>query len=273
MAATAAGPLQRPRPRDSQAGLAKVEATSVLFFGTDANDGTWTWHTDTPSSAPSVSYAATSTDDNKAVDLDSESHDVENLYDNFQRSYTDSLDEQLNFDNNDFAPPPWMTMDGNVRDIDGTEIFVAPKSSPAAAAAMPELVSATSSLLANDALVAPGTQTRSRGLPARSSLDEWAHLGDCSTISRRRSKKRKHIGGGAIRRVSVTAKTAALATHVGKSSIHPLMQKLLEIDHPTKEILARTFRYDEVIMLSRLNGLKYNPHGQGSRKKLRKVRL
>ena len=250
MAATAAGSLQRPRPRDSQAGLAKVEAASVLFFGTDANDGTWTWHTDTPSSAPSVSYAATSTGDNKAVDIHSESHDFENLYDNFQRSYTDSLDEQLNFDNNDFAPPPWMTMDGNVRHIDGTEIFVAPKSSPAAAAAMPEPVSATSSLLANDALVAPGTQIRSRGP----------------------SKKRKHIGGGAIRRVSITAKTAALATPVGESSIHPLMQKLLEIDHPTKEILARTFRYDEVIMLSRLNGLKYNPHGQGG-KKLRKVRV
>jgi hypothetical protein len=140
-------------------------------------------------------------------------------------------------------------MDDTVRDIDGTEIFVVPESSPAAAAVMPELVSATSSLLANDAL-ALGMQIHSPG----------------------RSKKRKHIGGGAIRRVSVTAKTAVLATHVGDSSIHPLMQKLLKIDNPTKEILARTFRYDEMIMLSRLNGLKYNPHGQRG-KKLRKVRV
>ena len=83
-------------------------------------------------------------------------------------------------------------MDDTVRDIDGTEIFVVPESSPAAAAVMPELVSATSSLLANDAL-ALGMQIHSPG----------------------RSKKRKHIGGGAIRRVSVTAKTAVLATHVG----------------------------------------------------------
>jgi hypothetical protein len=89
------------------------------------------------------------------------------------------------------------------------------------------------------------------------------------TRSHERSKKRKRIRRGAGRRVSITTEMAALVTHVGESSIHPLMRKLLEIGHPTKGILARAFQFNEVVMLSRLNGLKHEKNGR----KLRKVRV
>jgi hypothetical protein len=246
------GPLQRSRPpRASQTrvGLAEAETDSTLWFGTDPNDGTWTWHTDdgVPSSAQSVLYATTRTDDKNSVNPDSESHD----FDFSQYDHSHNADrywnEQVNFDDGDSAPPPWMTMDGNIRDAHGTEIVITPKSSPAAVVVMPELELATSSLLANGVLAAPGVQTRSH----------------------ERSKKRKRVRRGAARRVSITTEMAALVTHVGESSIHPLMRKLLEIDHPTKGILARAFRFNEVVMLSRLNGLKHEKNGR----KLRKVRV
>jgi hypothetical protein len=194
-------------------------------------------------------YATTRTDDKNSVNPDIESHDFDSLYDHSQRPTADRSDwnEQLNFDDGDTAPPPWMTMDGNIRDVDGTEIVIAPTSSPAAVAVMPELGLATSSLLANDALAAPGVQTRSH----------------------ERSRKRKRIHGGAVSRVNITTKMAALEAHVGESSIHPLMRKLLEIDLPTKEILTHAFRFKEVVMLSRLNGLKQKKNGR----KLRKVRV
>jgi hypothetical protein len=54
--------------------------------------------------------------------------------------------------------------------------------------------------------------------------------------------RRKHIGGDAVRRVSSTTKTAALQ----QSTIHPLMQKLLQMENPSKVNLMSAFRYNEV---------------------------
>ena len=54
--------------------------------------------------------------------------------------------------------------------------------------------------------------------------------------------RRKHIGGDAVRQVSSTTKTTALQ----QSMIHPLMQKLLQMENPSKVNLASVFRYNEV---------------------------